>query len=165
MAFPRKRVIIDTDGGVDDAMAILIALQQTDVIAITTVFGNVELEQATENVQTILDLFDFGHVPVFKGAAVPLIRLETPAKWTGHYTDPQKHCRSLLGWFSDFNLCDVNIGHGKNGLGDQTFHIPEKKKISKVHPQTAAQALVELARQQPQVSSIIFPVVFIKHEL
>lgn len=45
----RRRVIIDTDGGCDDAIAILMALrdENTEVVAMTSVFGNVKQEQAT----------------------------------------------------------------------------------------------------------------------
>ncbi len=53
-----RRVIIDTDGGVDDALAILLALAspEIEVVAITTVAGNVSVEQATTNVQRIVEL-------------------------------------------------------------------------------------------------------------
>ncbi len=54
-----KRVIIDTDPGVDDALALILALRSPElqVEAITTVSGNVPLEQATKNAYLLLDLF------------------------------------------------------------------------------------------------------------
>lgn len=46
------RVVVDTDAGVDDAVAVMMALHAfpADVGAITTVFGNVDLHQANHNV-------------------------------------------------------------------------------------------------------------------
>ena len=46
-----RKIIIDTDTGSDDAIALLMALsdKHTEVLALTTVFGNVNLSQATRN--------------------------------------------------------------------------------------------------------------------
>lgn len=71
----KKRVIIDTDPGVDDALALLLALRSPEfrVEAITTVNGNVPLDLATKNAALILDLLDPDHRPILaKGAARPL---------------------------------------------------------------------------------------------
>jgi len=70
-----KRVIIDTDPGVDDALALFLALSSPElrVEAITTVNGNVRLEQATKNAALLLDLFDPQPRPILaRGAAQPL---------------------------------------------------------------------------------------------
>lgn len=68
-----NRLILDTDGGVDDAQALLmlIAAGRTPH-AITTVFGNVSLETATENVLSTLAVAGAG-APVHMGAADPLV--------------------------------------------------------------------------------------------
>lgn len=70
-----KRIIIDTDAGVDDAAALLLALSHADtqVEAITTVNGNVEVTKTTANVLKVLDLVD-KDVPVFVGCSRPLIQ-------------------------------------------------------------------------------------------
>jgi inosine-uridine nucleoside N-ribohydrolase len=73
----RRRVIIDTDPGVDDALALILALQSPElcVDAITTVSGNVHVDQATQNVLTVLGLFPLARRPaVAKGAVRPLVR-------------------------------------------------------------------------------------------
>lgn len=47
------RIVIDTDAGVDDAVAVIMALQgfsKDEVVGITTVFGNVDLHQVNHNV-------------------------------------------------------------------------------------------------------------------
>ena len=69
-----KRVIIDTDAGVDDALAILMALGQKDVKieAFTTVSGNVGVDKTTANVLKILDLVG-QDIPVYPGCPRPLV--------------------------------------------------------------------------------------------
>ncbi len=68
-------MIIDTDGGVDDAMAIILAVRspEVDLRAITTVAGNTNVEQATRNVCTVLDIADATVPEVAIGAARPII--------------------------------------------------------------------------------------------
>ncbi|MEE9612532.1 MAG: nucleoside hydrolase, partial [Desulfatiglandales bacterium] len=71
----KKRVVIDTDPGVDDALALLLALRSPElrVEAITTVNGNVDVEQATKNAALILDLLDPNSPPILaRGAAKPI---------------------------------------------------------------------------------------------
>src|ERR671922_907687 len=72
-----RHVIIDTDPGVDDALALVLALQSPElcVDAITTVSGNVHVDLATQNALTVLGLFPpERRPPVAKGADRPLIR-------------------------------------------------------------------------------------------
>jgi inosine-uridine nucleoside N-ribohydrolase len=68
------RLIIDTDPGVDDAVAILMALAApvADVVGLTTVGGNVNLARATRNALALLQAAGRTEVPVVKGAARPL---------------------------------------------------------------------------------------------
>ena len=67
--------IVDTDTASDDAVALLMALRHPDVrvTAITTVAGNVELEQATRNALYAVELSGTD-VPVYRGADRPLHR-------------------------------------------------------------------------------------------
>lgn len=69
-------IIIDTDPGQDDAIAILLALasQELDVLAITTVAGNVPLQLTTTNALKICELAGRTGVPVHSGADRPLLR-------------------------------------------------------------------------------------------
>jgi purine nucleosidase len=70
-------VIIDTDPGQDDAVALLLALAERDRLelrAITTVAGNVGVELTTANALRILELARHPDVPVFPGAPRPLLR-------------------------------------------------------------------------------------------
>ena len=68
-----KRVIIDTDPGIDDAAAILMALgsQELNVEALTTVFGNTPVENCTVNALRIVEAANRADIPVFQGASRP----------------------------------------------------------------------------------------------
>lgn len=78
-----RRVIIDTDPGIDDALALILAFRSPElkVEAITTVSGNVPLEDATRNALQILEVLDLSKPPpVARGAARPLAREPFPAR-------------------------------------------------------------------------------------
>ena len=66
---------IDTDPGIDDALAILLALAspEVDLRLVTTVHGNVELAQTTDNALRVLHLAGRSDVPVAAGAAESLV--------------------------------------------------------------------------------------------
>ena len=89
-----RTLLIDTDGGSDDVVALIMALRSRDVrvAAITTVAGNVEVGQATKNVLYTVELCG-AETPVHVGAAGPLVRELTTAQWF----------------------------HGKDGLGDHGY--------------------------------------------
>jgi inosine-uridine nucleoside N-ribohydrolase len=69
------RVVIDCDPGVDDAIAILLALAspELDVRGITTVSGNVPLELTTQNALRVLELAGRADIPVAPGCDRPLV--------------------------------------------------------------------------------------------
>ena len=72
-----KRILIDTDPGVDDALALIYAFKSPDikVEAITTVSGNVKLETVTRNLLKILNILALTEFPIISmGAAQPLVR-------------------------------------------------------------------------------------------
>lgn len=72
----KQPIILDTDPGVDDALAIMLALgsPELDVMGICTVSGNVPLNTGTRNAQGLLQLLDRTEIPVFAGADQPLKR-------------------------------------------------------------------------------------------
>ncbi|GIS97670.1 MAG: hypothetical protein CM1200mP24_09540 [Gammaproteobacteria bacterium] len=61
------RIILDTDPGLDDAMTFVLASVLTDIVGITTVAGNVSLENATKNALALVSSFDMD-CPVVSGA-------------------------------------------------------------------------------------------------
>ncbi len=71
-----RKIIIDTDPGQDDAIAILLALAspELEVIGITTVAGNVPLNLTTKNALKILEVAGKTEIPIFAGCDAPLKR-------------------------------------------------------------------------------------------
>jgi pyrimidine-specific ribonucleoside hydrolase len=92
-------LIIDTDPGVDDAFAVALAAAspEVDLIGVTTVFGNVSLENTTRNALRLLTLLGRDDVPVGVGASRPLIH-------------PHPHLSSA---------------HGEDGLSGYADTLPE----------------------------------------
>ncbi len=78
-----KKLILDLDMGVDDAMALAyaIASPEVELVGITTCFGNVRVEQSAHNCLAVLDLLGRPEVPVYLGA-------DRPVKATEPYTPP-----------------------------------------------------------------------------
>ena len=99
-AAPRP-VILDVDPGIDDALAILLAIRspELDVRAITVVFGNVELTLGVSNALKILELAGRTDIPVGRGEAAPLVGEPLTAK---------------------------NV-HGENGIGNVSLPEPKAK--------------------------------------
>lgn len=89
-------IFIDTDAGVDDALAILLAmkLNPSAIVGISTVAGNVEVDKCTRNVLSLLSLFANSPVPpVYRGAPAPLVLPLTTA--------PEVHGEDGLGGMAD----------------------------------------------------------------
>jgi purine nucleosidase len=94
-----RSFLIDTDTASDDAVAIIMALSHPDVrvLGLTTVAGNVGLEQATRNALLTAEICG-ADAPVFMGAGQPLTRALQDAHWF----------------------------HGKDGLGDHAYPAPSQ---------------------------------------
>ncbi len=75
-----RKIILDTDPGCDDAMAIAYAFchPQIELLALTTVFGNINVGYSTRNAQFILETLGATKVAVAKGAAVPSVQTPLP---------------------------------------------------------------------------------------
>jgi inosine-uridine nucleoside N-ribohydrolase len=72
----RRPVLIDTDTGVDDALALCLAFRspEVEVVGVTTVAGNVEVERCTRNVRALLDRLNIAHPPpIVPGARRPTV--------------------------------------------------------------------------------------------
>lgn len=69
-----KKIVIDTDPGVDDSLAIFVALNspELEVLGLTTIFGNAVTTTCTENALRLLEIAQRTDVPVIEGAKVPL---------------------------------------------------------------------------------------------
>jgi len=71
-----KKIIIDTDPGHDDALALMLAVKSGmfDILAITTVAGNSTIENCTRNARYIMKLVDSEDIPIYSGSEKPLKR-------------------------------------------------------------------------------------------
>jgi purine nucleosidase len=69
------RLVVDTDTGIDDALALLWLAARDDVelVEVLTTHGNTSTEQAAANARAVLDVAGLGHVPVVAGRSVPLV--------------------------------------------------------------------------------------------
>lgn len=77
------RLIVDTDPGIDDALALLLAARwpRAELVSVTTVYGNTTLDRATRNAALVLERGPIG-VAIRPGAAEPLARALVTAKET-----------------------------------------------------------------------------------
>jgi inosine-uridine nucleoside N-ribohydrolase len=113
------KVIIDTDPGVDDSMAILFALRSPaiEVVGLTTVFGNVSIDNATANALTLAGMSGYS-IPVARGAEHPLVKdLRPPPTFV----------------------------HGSDGLGEAGLQNPVGEAIE----MSGAEFIVDMARRFP----------------
>ncbi|MEU4739989.1 nucleoside hydrolase [Actinosynnema sp. NPDC023658] len=120
-------LIIDTDPGVDDAFALALAAASPDVelIGVTTVFGNVSLENTTRNALRLLALLGRDDVPVGVGASRPLVH-------------PHPHLSSA---------------HGSDGLSGFADTLPEPTRGP--DPRDAVTLLRELLEQADRPVTIV----------
>jgi len=113
------------DGGIDDALAIILALKspELEVVGITAVSGNVPVEQATINGLRVIELLDRSDVWVAQGLGNPLLR------------DPIRATRF----------------HGSDGLGDSNLPLPKLRPAEK----SALDAIIETLGSSKQKSTSI----------
>jgi purine nucleosidase len=71
-----KRILIDTDPGIDDSLAILLALASPELSleGLSVVHGNTFTERGTINALSVLELAKSSHIPVYKGCELPLVQ-------------------------------------------------------------------------------------------
>ncbi len=76
MAAAKIKLIIDVDTGIDDALALLdaCAAPEAELLGVTTLSGNVDLERATRNTRAVLALAGRADLPVWAGLARPILR-------------------------------------------------------------------------------------------
>jgi inosine-uridine nucleoside N-ribohydrolase len=119
------RVIIDTDPGVDDALALLLAMRSPElkIEAITPVAGNVPLELTLPNALRMVEISGRTDIPVAAGARVPLVR----------------------------RLVTAAYAHGENGLGGAVFPEPKTKPVA----QPAAEFIRQIVRKYPGEVTLI----------
>lgn len=127
MTHPQRKIIIDTDPGQDDAVAILLALAspELEVLGITAVAGNVPLPLTQKNARIVCELADKPDTRVFAGCAAPLKR----------------------------KLVTAEHVHGKTGLDGPQMADP----VMPLQDQHAVDFIIETLRDQPAHSVTLCP--------
>lgn len=119
------RYILDTDPGIDDALALFLALASPEVTleAITTVSGNVPVHFTTRNALALLTLAGRTDIPVARGSDIPLVRQPVVADYV----------------------------HGQNGLGEVELPEPRIQAV----PQHAVNLIIEKVLAAPGEISLV----------
>jgi inosine-uridine nucleoside N-ribohydrolase len=120
-----RKIIIDTDPGADDAMAILLALNspELDVKALTVVAGNVVVHRGLENALKLVSLAGRCDIIVARGAQRPLAQ----------------------------KLVTAEFFHGKNGLGDVELPAPACSADARFAPDV----IIELVHRYPHEITLV----------
>lgn len=125
----RRKIIIDTDPGQDDAVAILLAIaspEELEILGVTAVAGNVPLPLTQRNARIVCELAGHADIPVFAGADRPLSR----------------------------PLVTAEHVHGKTGLDGPTLPDPEMP-LQKGH---AVDFIVDTLRKEPAGTVTLVPI-------
>lgn len=146
-----KKVIIDCDPGIDDSMALILALKSPllEVLAITTVNGNYPVDITCKNALKIVELLGRTDVPISRGQSVPLIR-KAPK-------DPFTHGKDGQG---ENNLPNPQIPPSKKDAVDTIISTvkahPHEITILSLAPMTnLALAIIKEPTIIPLISEII----------
>jgi purine nucleosidase len=127
------RGVVDTDPGVDDAVALLLALAspELDVGGVSTVNGNGSIDQTTLNARRLLSLAGRRDIPVARGADRPLVGAGG----------------------------DATEVHGTDGLSDLTWNAPDVTE----DPRRAVELIADLAAADPLTIIAIGPLTNLAH--
>jgi len=122
----RDKLIIDTDPGIDDSMAILMAFRAhtLEIIGLTTIFGNVDTEGATCNALLLCERAGHPEVPVAEGSHEPL-----------------KGGKPRI----------ADFVHGSDGIGNLFLPAPSAKKVE----ESAADFMVNKVSEFPGEVSVL----------
>jgi purine nucleosidase len=155
-----KRILIDTDPGIDDSLAILLALASPELSleGLSVVHGNCSLEQATVNGLSVLELAHAGHIPLAKGCELPLVQPSLLA--------PETHGNTGLGYAK---LPEPGIKptsqHGSDFLIEKILSNPGEMTLVAIGPLTNVALAI---RKEPRVVSALKDLIImggaIRHE-
>lgn len=138
-----KHIILDSDPGIDDSLAILLALASPEIVldGISTIHGNASTEQVTKNALSILELAKASHVPVFKGCDVPLVK--------DSLLGPETHGDTGLGYAKlPDPQTQPKIQHGSDYLIEQIMSRPGEVTLVALGPLTNVAIAI---RKEPRI--------------
>ena len=155
-----KRILLDTDPGIDDALAILLALASPELSleGVSVVHGNCSLEQATRNGLSILELAGAGHIPLARGCELPLVQPSLLAAET--------HGDTGLGYASLPEPRTQPIGlHGSDFLIEKVLSNPGEITLVAIGPLTNVALAI---RKEPKFAKSLKEIIImggaIRHE-
>jgi purine nucleosidase len=116
-----KKILFDTDPGIDDACAILLALASPELSleGLSVVHGNCSLKQGTTNALSILELANASHIPVARGCELPLVQPSLLAPEThgdlglGYAKLPEPQSKPVIQHGSDFLIEKILTSPGE----------------------------------------------------
>lgn len=142
-----KKIILDVDTGIDDAIAIILALGCNDinVLGITTVSGNIHVDRATLNTKRLLKFLNREDINIFKGMSKPIKRELVDASHI--------HGKSgLAGQLEDIEVDDYVDDDALKFIEEQILSNPNEITIIATGPQTNIARLLEM---KPKLAKMI----------
>jgi purine nucleosidase len=155
-----KHILIDTDPGIDDSLAILLALASPELSleGLSVVHGNCSLEQAVTNGLSLLELANASHVPLAKGCELPLVQPSLLA--------PETHGNSGLGYAKlPKPRSKPTVQHGSDLLIEKIMSNPGEFTLVAIGPLTnVALAIRKEPRMVDALKELIIMGGAIRHE-
>src|SRR5215216_3158203 len=155
-----KKILFDTDPGIDDACAILLALASPElsIEGLSVVHGNCSLEQGTANALSVLELAHASHIPVAKGCELPLVQTSLLA--------PETHGDSGLGYAKlPEPQSKPILQHGIDFLIETILASPGEITLLAIAPLTNVALAI---RQEPRIVEALKEIIImggaIRHE-
>lgn len=138
-----KHILLDTDPGIDDSLAILLALASPEIIldGISAVHGNASTNQTTRNTLAILEMAKGSHVPVYKGCDLPLVKESL--------LSPETHGDTGLGYAKlPGPQTKPRAGHGSDFLIESIMSNPGEVTLVAIGPLTNVAMAI---RKEPRI--------------
>ncbi|MBE0680389.1 MAG: nucleoside hydrolase [Anaerolineales bacterium] len=138
-----KHIILDSDPGIDDSLAILLALASPEIAldGISTIHGNASTAQVTRNALAILELAKAGDIPVYKGCDLPLVKESL--------LSPETHGNSGLGYAKlSEPQSRPQIKHGCDFLIESILSSPNEITLVAIGPLTNVAMAI---RKEPRI--------------
>lgn len=155
-----KRILLDTDPGIDDSLAILLALASPEISleGLSIVHGNCSLEQATTNALSILELANATHISVAVGCELPLVQPSLLA--------PETHGNTGLGYAKlSEPRTQPTRRHGCDFLIEQIMSAPGEVTLVAIGPLTNVALAI---RHEPRIAQSLKELIImggaIRHE-
>ena len=155
-----KRIIFDTDPGIDDSLAILLALASPEVQfeGLSIVHGNCSLQQAAINGLSVLELANASHIPVAAGCELPLVQ---PSLLT-----PETHGNTGLGYAKlPEPRTKPQVQHGCDFLIEKIMSNPGEITLVAIGPLTNVALAI---RKEPRIAEALKELIImggaIRHE-